>query len=149
LGVLIPRRHEDLRRFPFLHEHAQVKIRHLSGNAPPAARVRDDDDRVTLAQFVDELFDLRSRENCLRTLEDRIAIAGQDRFLVWIWQPPRQGRTILGMAAAVAFLGLAAADLSRSTTVNSHQAKSGLRGNGSRGSGCRAVGNDGRRLSRH
>ena len=56
-----------------------------------------------------------------RPFEDRIAISGQDRFLVWIWQPPRQVRTILGMAAAVAFLGLAAADLSRSTTVNSHQ----------------------------
>ena len=57
----------------------------------------------------------------MRTSEDRIAIAGQDRFLVWIWQPPWQVRTILGIAAAVAFLGLAAADLSSSTTVNSHQ----------------------------
>ena len=60
-------------------------------------------------------------ENCVRTSEDRIAIAGQDRFLVWILRPPRQVRTILGMAAAVVFLGLAAADLSRSTPVNSHQ----------------------------
>jgi hypothetical protein len=48
-------------------------------------------------------------------------IAGQDRFLVWILRPPRQVRTILGMAGAVVFLGLAAADLSRSTPVNSHQ----------------------------
>src|SRR6516162_1496053 len=45
----------------------------------------------------------------------------QDRFLVWIWQPPRRVRTILGMAAAVFFLGLATADLSRSTTANSRQ----------------------------
>ena len=35
----------------------------------------------------------------------------QDRFLVWIWQPPRRVRTILGMAAAVFFLGLATAYL--------------------------------------
>jgi hypothetical protein len=60
-------------------------------------------------------------ENCVRTFQDRVAIASQDRFVVWMWQPPRQVRTILGMAAAVVFLGVAAADLSRSTTVNSHQ----------------------------
>jgi len=45
----------------------------------------------------------------------------QDRFLVWILRPPRQARTILGMAAAVFFLGLATAYLSRSTTANSRQ----------------------------
>ena len=55
------------------------------------------------------------------TFKDRTTIAGQDRFLVWILRPPRQVRTILGMAGAVVFLGLAAADLSRSTPVNSHQ----------------------------
>jgi hypothetical protein len=56
------------------------------------------------------------------TLEPDVrTIAGQDRFLVWILRPPRQVRTILGMAAAVVLLGLAAADLSRSNTVNSHQ----------------------------
>jgi hypothetical protein len=60
-------------------------------------------------------------ENCARSFEDRIAIGGQDSFLVWIWQPPRRVRTILGMAAAVVFLGLATADLSRSTTANSRQ----------------------------
>jgi len=60
-------------------------------------------------------------ENRVRPFEDRIAIGGQDRFLVWIWQPPRRVRTILGMAAAVVFLGLATADLSRSTTANSRQ----------------------------
>ena len=59
--------------------------------------------------------------NCVRSFEDRIAIGGQDRFLVWIWQPPRRVRTILGMAAAVFFLGLATAYLSRSTTANSRQ----------------------------
>jgi hypothetical protein len=59
--------------------------------------------------------------NCVRSFEDRIAIGGQDRFLVWIWQPPRRVRTILGMAAAVVFLGLATADMSRSTTTNSRQ----------------------------
>ena len=53
--------------------------------------------------------------------EDRIAIRGQDRFLVWIWQPPRRVRIILGMAAAVVFLGLATADLSGSATTNSRQ----------------------------
>ena len=57
----------------------------------------------------------------VRTSKDRTTIAGQDRFLVWILRPPRQVRTILGMAGAVVFLGLAAADLSRSTPVNSHQ----------------------------
>jgi hypothetical protein len=41
----------------------------------------------------------------------------QDHFLVWIWQPPRRVRTILGMAAAVFFLGLATAYLSKSTAV--------------------------------
>ena len=41
----------------------------------------------------------------------------QDRFLVWILRPPRQVRTILGMAAAVFFLGLATAYLSKSTAV--------------------------------
>ena len=41
----------------------------------------------------------------------------QDRFLVWIWQPPRRVRTILGMGAAVFFLGLATAYLSKSTAV--------------------------------
>ena len=56
-----------------------------------------------------------------RRFEDQIAIGGQDRFLVWIWQPPRRVRTILGMAAAVVFLGLGTADLSRSTTANSRQ----------------------------
>jgi hypothetical protein len=56
-------------------------------------------------------------ENCVRSIEDRIAIAGHDRFLVWIWQPPRRVRTILGMAAAVFFLGLATAYLSKSTAV--------------------------------
>jgi hypothetical protein len=55
------------------------------------------------------------------TSKDRTTIGGQDRFLVWILRPPHQVRTILGMAAAVVFLGLAAADLSSSTTVNSHQ----------------------------
>jgi hypothetical protein len=45
----------------------------------------------------------------------------QDRLLVWILRPPRQARTILGMAAAVFFLGLATAYLSRSTTANSRQ----------------------------
>jgi hypothetical protein len=60
-------------------------------------------------------------ENCAHSFEDRIPMAGQDRFLVWIWQPPRRVRTILGMAAAVVFLGLATADLSRSTTANSRQ----------------------------
>ena len=60
-------------------------------------------------------------ENCAHSFEDRIAMGGQGRFLVWIWQPPRRVRTILGMAAAVVFLGLATADLSRSTTVNSSQ----------------------------
>ena len=53
--------------------------------------------------------------------EDRIAIRGQDRFLVWIWQPPRWVWTILGMAAAVVFLGLATADLSGSATTNLRQ----------------------------
>ena len=53
--------------------------------------------------------------------EDRIAIRGQDRFLVWIWQPPRRVWTILGMAAAVVFLGLATADLSGSATTNLRQ----------------------------
>ena len=57
----------------------------------------------------------------VHTFKDRTTIAGQDRFLVWLLLPPRQVRTILGMAAAVVFLGLAAADLSRSTTINSHQ----------------------------
>jgi len=61
------------------------------------------------------------RLNCVRSFEDRIVTGGQDRFLVWIWQPPRRVRTILGMAAAVVFLGLATADLSRSTTTNSRQ----------------------------
>jgi hypothetical protein len=55
------------------------------------------------------------------TAELENCVSGQDRFLVWIWQPPRRARTILGMAAAVVFLGLATADLSRSTTVNSSQ----------------------------
>ena len=45
----------------------------------------------------------------------------QDRFLVWILRPPRQARTILGMAAAVVFLGLATADLSGSATTNLRQ----------------------------
>jgi hypothetical protein len=45
----------------------------------------------------------------------------QDRFLVWILRPPREVRTILGTAAAVLFLGLATAYLSRSTTANSRQ----------------------------
>jgi hypothetical protein len=60
-------------------------------------------------------------ESRVPPFEDRIAIGGQDRFLVWIWQPPRRARTILGMAAAVVFLGLATADLSQSTTANSRQ----------------------------
>jgi len=60
-------------------------------------------------------------ENCVRSFEDRIAIRGQDRFLVWIWQPPRRVRIILGMAAAVVFLGLATADLSGSATTNLRQ----------------------------
>ena len=55
------------------------------------------------------------------TFKDRTTIADQDRFLVRLLRPPRQVRTILGMAAAVVFLGLAAADLSRSATVTSHQ----------------------------
>ena len=55
------------------------------------------------------------------TFKDRTTIADQDRPLVWLLRPPRQVRTILGMAAAVVFLGLAAADLSRSATVTSHQ----------------------------
>ena len=54
----------------------------------------------------------------VHTFKDRTTIAGQDRFLVWIL---RQVRAILRMVAAVVFLGLAAADLSRSTTLNSHQ----------------------------
>ena len=54
------------------------------------------------------------------TFKDRTTIADQDRFLVRLLRPPRQVRTILGMAAAVVFLGLAA-DLSRSATVTSHQ----------------------------
>jgi len=45
----------------------------------------------------------------------------QDRFLVWILRPPRRVRTILGMAAAIFFLALATAYLSRSTTANSRQ----------------------------
>ena len=57
----------------------------------------------------------------VRTFKDRTTIAGQDRFLVWLLRSPRQVRTILGMAVAVVFLGLAAADLSRSATVTSHQ----------------------------
>ena len=60
-------------------------------------------------------------ENRVRSFGDRIAIGDQGRFLVWIWQPPRRVRTILGMATAVVFLGLATADLSRSTTANSRQ----------------------------
>src|SRR5215469_18751295 len=38
-------------------------------------------------------------------------------FSCGFWQPPRRARTILGMAAAVFFLGLATAYLSPSTTV--------------------------------
>ena len=56
-------------------------------------------------------------ENWVRSIKDRIAIGGHDRYLVWIWQPLRRARTILGMAAAVFFLGLATAYLSPSTTV--------------------------------
>jgi hypothetical protein len=53
--------------------------------------------------------------------EDGIAIASQRGLLVWIWQHPRQVRTILWTAAVVVFLGLVTADLSRSTTANSRQ----------------------------
>jgi hypothetical protein len=53
--------------------------------------------------------------------EDGIAIASQRGLLVWIWQHPRQVRTILWTAAVVVFLGLVTAHLSRSTTANSRQ----------------------------
>jgi hypothetical protein len=99
-----------------------------SRNAPPS------DDRPRLASEWKRTAD--GRITCTWTLRDANLASlpelspeemtlepdvRQDRFLVWILRPPRQVRTILGMAAAVFFLGLATAYLSRSTTANSRQ----------------------------
>jgi hypothetical protein len=62
-------------------------------------------------------------ESRVHAVGSKIAVTGRTPFPERIWQRPRQVRTILGLAAAIVLLGLAAADTSRSTTAYSREPK--------------------------
>jgi len=62
-------------------------------------------------------------ESRVHALGDEIAVTSQVPFPEWIRQRPRQIRTVLGLAAAIVLLGLAAAGTSRSTTAYSREPK--------------------------
>ena len=62
-------------------------------------------------------------ESRVHAVGGKIAVTGQTPFPEWIWQRPRRAGTILGLAAAIVLLGLAAADTSRSTTAYSREPK--------------------------
>jgi hypothetical protein len=60
-------------------------------------------------------------ENCIQARIDRTAGIDGVYLAIWIRHCPRPARIILGLAAAVGLFGLAAADMSRSTTVHSRE----------------------------